>query len=274
MIADLRADSQRWRQEQRQNGVSGRKSPIAYDISGITEPDPYLEVYVGSRTYDESNAGRVQRDGNSPSIDAYGAPAPPRQRDGRQVDTRRPTGDAMQIDAPPGRAPQNPAYGQPGYYPPDARGQYPPDPNRYPAQGRAGQYPHDQAMADVYGQPDVQGRYPVNYTGQPDRSGAGYTPQAQPAPPGFAREGNYYVPISTGYGQQPGVIATSGPEGYYGGQHPPPQQRGPGQSNQRGQQRDPAYDNPNYAYPSPAPTVAGPQEQFPNPPRGRFASLR
>lgn len=282
MIADLRADSQRWRQEQRQTGVGGSKNPIVCDMSGITVPDPFLDNYVGSKTYDESNAARIQRrDGNSPSVDGYGAPVPPVQMDGRRVDARRQPVDPMQIDAPTGRAPQSQAYGQQGYYQQDSRGQYQQDP-RYAGQGRGQGYPQDQPMADVYGQPDTYGRYPVNPSyAQQDRSAPGYPQPAQGPPPGYARQGEFYVPITSGYGQ-PGMIATSGPDtGYYGGQQQPQPGRGPGQANQRDPRapRDPTYGQADYnPYPSPAQTVTSmnttPRETFVNPAQQPFVFCR
>lgn len=132
MIADLRADSTRWRQEQRQTGVGSCKYPIVYESSGMTEPDSCIAAYVGSDTFNQSNAAGISR--NSPSLDQYGQPVRGPMT-GRPDDGRRPPPDQMQVDLPPGRPPQGQGYNQPGYYPQDGRGQFPQDPARgYPNQ--------------------------------------------------------------------------------------------------------------------------------------------
>ena len=148
MIADLRADSIRWRQEQRQTGVGSCKYPIHYELSGTTEPDPSIAAYVGSDTFNQSNAAGVSR--NSPSLDQYGRPAP---MQGRPDDGRRPPPDQMQVDGPGGRAPPGQGYNQPGYYPQDGRGAFPQDPARgYAAQSN--QRPAGPPGDPRYGQQD------------------------------------------------------------------------------------------------------------------------
>lgn len=262
-------------------GTRGSNSPMMFDKSGCTVPDSFLEPYVGSRTYEASSAARAQRrDGDSPSLDAYGVPV---SRSGRnQV-------DPMQID-PPAAQPSR-GYGQPSQttrgYQPD-NGVYSPqgrererDRDRYPDAGRT-QFPQDQQMTDY-------GRMPVttSYGQDPRYATAGY-PQNDGAPPGYVREGNYYVPITSSYGQ-PSIMATGRPEpqqypsaGTFGQPQVPP---GRDPRDQR-DPRDPRYGqsdyidprDPRYAYPSPANTVSSmaPREREPiSSPQAqpRFASI-
>jgi hypothetical protein len=274
MIADLRADSARWRQEQRSTGTRGSTSPIIYDKSGITVPDQLLEPYVGSRTYEQGNASRSQRtNADPPSVEVpYGAP--PTSRSGGRGHV-----DAMQIDTPPVQ-PDRGRYGQAsqparGYQP--ESGAYPPQGgrDRYPDAGRP-PYQQDQPMADAYG------RVPVSqpYGAQDPRYGGNYPQPNDGAPPGYVTQGDYYVPITSGYGQ-PSVMVSSRPEPQayppnpYG-QPPEPQRdaRGP-----RGDARDPRYGQPDYNdasryYPSPATTAASVDARNPisSPPVPRFAS--
>ena len=280
MIADLRADSARWRQEQRMTGTRGSNSPIAYDVSGCTVPDHIVEPYVGSRTYEASSAARQaqRRDGDSPSLDGgYGVPPSSRQGRGQP--------DAMQIDPPvaqPGRG-----YGQPSQptrgYQPD-NGVYPPqgrerERDRYAEPGRA--YQQDQPMSDAYS------RMPTTtaYGQDPRYATAPAYPQNDGAPPGYVREGNYYVPITSSYGQ-PNILAQSRPEpqqypssGTYGQPQVPP---GRDPREQRGDPRDPRYGgqseyDPRYAYPSPATTVTSMapsgREPISSPQQPRFAYI-
>ncbi|KAK5170259.1 uncharacterized protein LTR77_004845 [Saxophila tyrrhenica] len=274
MISDLRADSARWRQEKAATGGRGSSSPSDSNTSGITVPDLLPEPYVGSQTYERGNASQSvrRRDADSPSLGdgAYGVPP---TRSGRGQ------GDAMQIDPP---APQQHAdrgrYGQPshptrgGYQTPDS-GAYPaPGRDRYPDNGRAEPgrptggrpaYQEDQTMSDAYGRPPVSQAF-----GQDTRYGAP-PPANDGAPPGYVRQGDYFVPVS-GYGQPNVMTPTSRPEpqqyipGY--GQPVEPQRdarggRGDIRGDPRGvDPRDPRYGQGDYDasryYPSPATTAA------------------
>lgn len=319
MIADLRADSARWRQEQRIGPVTrGSQSPRVTHQSGNTGPDKIPE-YVGSNTYHNSQAARVprSRDGESPAVEApYGSAVPGAARDRMPmdrmpVDNRMPVDrmatdripinrmpadrmamdrmqdDRMQIDTPPG-PPQDRRYPGNGY---------PPEP-RYPADARG--FPD--ARGPVY-PPQDQSPYgrapPVTSSYAQDsmyaRSGA-YPPQSSDgAPPGYVRQGNYYVPVSSAEPMRtdPSMYGSSHP---YSQQPLQPQrmesrelrgdprdlQRDPRDPRDpRGDPRDPRYaqdysQDPRYAYPSPAATTAslprgGERETVVSPPQQRFA---
>ncbi|CAK4030245.1 Hypothetical predicted protein [Lecanosticta acicola] len=218
MIADLRADSARWRQEQRQTGTR--------------------EPYVGSSTYHASSAGRTshnRRDADSPSVDGpYGLPS------GRE---RIPV-DRMQVDPPPQSR---------GGYPPDSRSAYPPDGRAFPSDSRGyapdgrSSFQPDTPMSGGFG----GGRPPVSAPyGQEPRYAPSYPqPNSDGAPPGYVRQGNYYVPVSS-YEPAPAVPSRS--DNYGPGFGQPPQSREPPP---RGYQQ-PEYADPRYAYPSPAATVS------------------
>ena len=122
MIVDLRADSARWRQEQRATGTRGKsKSASPPSLSGNTEPDMTLEPYVGSTTYQQSSAGRpVRRDGDSPRAADYGA-----SRD--RIPVGRLPVDSMDIDPPTRSSMYTGAPSGRGGYPPDSRHAYPAD---------------------------------------------------------------------------------------------------------------------------------------------------
>ncbi|CZT24021.1 uncharacterized protein RCC_09738 [Ramularia collo-cygni] len=218
MIADLRADSARWRQEQRQTGTR--------------------EPYVGSSTYHASSASRTtqggrREGGNSPSLEGpYGLPSSSRDR--IPVDNR------MQIDPPP------PSRG----YQPESRVPYPPDGRAFPVENRG--YAPDSRSSYQPEPAGFGGRVPVSVPfGQEPRYAPSYPQSNDGAPPGYVRQGNYYVPISS-YEPAPSIPSRSeqyGP-GAFGGQ---PQQRN--------EPRDPRYQqpeyaDPRYAYPSPAATVS------------------
>ncbi|EME45805.1 hypothetical protein DOTSEDRAFT_44050 [Dothistroma septosporum NZE10] len=222
MIADLRADSQRWRQEQRQTGTR--------------------EPYVGSSTYHASSAGRTsnnRRDADSPSVDGpYGIPA---SRERIPV-------DRMQIDPP------QPSRG--GAYPPENRATYQPDGRAFPPESRGyaepgrSSYQPDSSMSSAFG-----GRPPVSAPyGQEPRYAPSYPPQpsGDGAPPGYVRQGNYFVPISS-YEPTPSVPARSDNFGPGYGQPPPPP---PGRDPRDPRYQQPEYADPRYAYPSPAATVS------------------
>ncbi|KAI7194623.1 hypothetical protein KC363_g2038 [Hortaea werneckii] len=250
MIADLRADSARWRQEQRMTGTRGSNSPVMVDMSGFTVPDNFIEPYVGSSTYQASTAGRPPpRSGDSPSVDGpYG---PPPSRGERMpasrmpVAERIPVADRMDIDsssAPqPGRR-----YGHPD------RG-YPSDSRPYPAESRS-PYQAEPPMSASFGRTPVTTAY-----AQDSRYAPSYpTPSNDGAPPGYVRQGNYYVPVST-YEAAPAIAPSRSDVPKYGA--------GPyGQPPSSGRDsRDPRYggqpdysDNRDsrYAYPSPAATVS------------------
>lgn len=257
MIADLRADSARWRQEQRQTGTRGSHSPKLRSMSGITVPDPSIEPYVGSSTYHASSASRTttggRREGDSPSVDGpYGLP--PSSRDRIPVDNR------MQIDpAPPSRG-----------YQPESRVPYPPDGRAFPVENRG--YAPDGRSSYQPEPAGFGGRVPVSAPfGQEPRYAPSYPQSNDGAPPGYVRQGNYYVPISS-YEPAPSIPSRSDQygSGGFGGQ---PQQ-------QRNEPRDPRYQqpeyaDPRYAYPSPAATVssvsARDREPIPAPQQSRLA---
>lgn len=108
MIADLRADSARWRQEQRKGAVTrGSQSPRVTHQTGNTAPDMMPE-YVGSNTYHNSQAARVprSREGDSPAVEApYGSSVTgARDRmpvDRMPIDSRMPGADRMATDRIP-----------------------------------------------------------------------------------------------------------------------------------------------------------------------------
>ncbi|KAF2171847.1 hypothetical protein M409DRAFT_63403 [Zasmidium cellare ATCC 36951] len=225
MIADLRADSARWRQEQRQTGTR--------------------EPYVGSSTYHASSASRTshnRRDGDSPSVDGpYGLPA---SREARIPVERMQ--DRMQIDPPPQVSR--------GGFQPDSRAPYPPDGRAFPSDGRGyapdgrSSFPSDAPMSSG----GFNGRPPVSapYGGQEPRYAPSYPQSNDGAPPGYVRQGNYYVPVSS-FEQTPSVPSRAdnyGPGSF--GQ--PPQGREPRDA----RYQQPEYADPRYAYPSPAATVS------------------
>lgn len=259
MIADLRADSTRWRQEQRQTGTRGSHSPKVHNNSGIPEPDPPLESYVGSSTYQASSASRTapssRRDGgDSPSVDGpYGLP--PSSRERIPVDNR------MQID------PSQPSRGG---YQPDSRVPYPPDGRAFPVENRG--YAPDGRSSYQPEPAGFGGRVPMSAPfGQEPRYAPSYPQSNDGAPPGYVRQGNYYVPVSS-YEPAPSIPGRQEQygQGAFGG--PPPQQRGEPRD-PRYQQ--PEYSDPRYAYPSPAATVssvsARDREPIPAPQTARLA---
>lgn len=243
MIADLRADSQRWRQEQHQTGTQGNNSPRRVGKSGTTAPDSLLGSYADSNTRDRSRMNPTG--GSTQAIDeAY--------IQSRQGGPMRPPADPMQMDLSGNRMPQD-QYGQPAYYSQEDRGQqYGADPNRgFAPQGRGqAPYPPD---PNIYGVPDQRGRLPMHPPGQ-ERAPQGYR---HPGPPqGYVQEGQYYVPVTSNYVQS-NTMAPSGPDqyDYRGGQQPAPQ-RDPRNAPQPGYGGQ-GYNNVN-PYPNSAPTNADP----------------
>lgn len=285
MIADLRADSSRWRQEQRMTGTRGSNSPVVMDImSGITVPDICIEPYVGSSTYQAANSGRpLRRQGDSPSVEGPYGPPPSRDRmpAGRMpVSERIPVSDSMDID-PPSVPQSDRRYGghsdRAGYQP-DSRA-YPSDSRAYPSDSRSGYQPEPAS----YGRPPVTSSYAQDsrYAHAPNYSGG--PPSNDGAPPGYVRQGNYYVPVSSAYetGAPAMPPSRSEPPQYAAGPYGQPPSSG------RADPRDPRYGgqseysdprDPRYAYPSPAATVssvsARDREPVASPPAPRFASYR
>lgn len=318
MIADLRADSARWRQEQRIGPVArGSQSPRVTHLAGNTEPD-MMPDYVGSKTYHNSQAARVprSRDGDSPAVEApYGSSVPSnRDRmpvDRMPVDSRMPVDrmpvdripvsrmpadrmaidrmqdDRMQIDTPSGPS-------QDRRYQADRNG-YPSD-RRYGADARGYSDVRDARDARTSYPPQEQPPFgraaPVTSSYTQDsmyaRSGAQSSQTSDGAPPGYVRQGNYYVPISSA--EQPRTD--------YGGSHPYSQPAQPQRMDTRmdtREMRDPRdtprdprdardhrdprygqdYQDPRYAYPSPATTTAslprGEREPIAKPHQQRFA---
>nr|POF07149.1 hypothetical protein CFP56_31773 [Quercus suber] len=244
MIADLRADSTRWRQEQRASGTRGIYNPNGSGHSGFAVPDVDVESYEGSVTYHASSAATSinNRTGDSPRAPEYGVSG---VRDQRMPSSRIP--DGMDIDQPM----QNPrAYPQDRAYPPQRNGFAPGNPARAPGPFPGNDYPPEQPP---YGRVPVSSpAYGVNqgYPPPPLTNG-----NNDGAPPGYVRQGNYYVPVSS-Y-EQPGSSMPSRPEppSQYGpgyGQPPPNQRNDPRGYGQPEYKNDPAR----FAYPSPATTVS------------------
>lgn len=136
-------------------------------------------------------------------------------------------------------------------------------------------------MQDAYGS-----RAPVTaaFGGDPRYAPAGYPDQNPGIPQG------YYMPVTSGYPSQP-IMAPSGqdprqypPQAF--GQPPPPNARDSRDHRDHRDQRDPRdpryggqeYNDPRYAYPSPAATVssvaAREREPISSPQQPRFASHR
>lgn len=153
-------------------------------------------------------------------------------------------------------------------YPPDARA-YPPEVRAYPGDVRSPYQPEP-----VQGYP-VGARQPVTtYTSQDPRYASAYS-TGDGAPPGYVRQGNYYVPVS-GYEVQPGLTGRPLEPQYTNGGYAQPSAQGR-------DPRDPRYGSapeyadprdPRYAYPSPALTTVPPsreREPVISPPQARFA---
>ena len=263
MISDLRADSARWRQEQKQTGAGGSHSPLDSSKPGITVPDLLLG-YSESMTYQRGNAaahtssqasGR-RRDADSPSMVDTPYGAPPTRTSRGQLD--RGQVDAMQIDPPVAQA-----HADRGRYAAAqaTRGGYQPGPDvgaypapgrdagrdRYPEQGRpvGGRpaYQEDQPMMDAYGRPPATSSY-----AQEPRYAGNLPPPNDGVPAGYVRQGDYYVPSTSGYGQAP-MMATSRPEpqqypsGVYGQPADPQREPRGGRGDIRGDIRgDPRVD--------------------------------
>ena len=287
MIADLRADSQRWRQEQRSTGTRGSHSPVMLDKSGCTVPDRCIGPYEASSTYHQSSAGRVQRrDADSPSLESPYQGMPP-SRERLPSDRRPPPADAMQIDPPSAPQPDRRGYAQPG------RGGYPQDSRGFAPQQDSRNYPQDTMMQDTYGRPPVTSsyasdpRYAPSYPQQGNDAVMSGFGRPQPPP------GNYYpTPATSSYESMPAMLGRpQDPSQYPGAQYGQPQQQ-PGRQDhyreQRGERPDPrdpryagrGYDprDPSDAYPSPAATVssvnARDREPITSPPNPRFAYSR
>lgn len=298
MISDLRSDSGRWRQEQRTTGTRGSSSPLLFEMSGITVPDKLLESYVGSSTYHASSAATAgrpdRRHGDSPSVDGppYGLPPSARDRERLQSNRMPPSridSDRMDIDPPmipqPERRHREPERG----YQPEPRG-YAPDGRAYPQESRPSYQP-EQPLPSGYG-----GRQPVtsSYPQDPRYATSNY-PANDGAPPGYVRQGNFYVPISA-YEAPPAMppSRSEAPQYQPGPYGQPPLQgrdargdprgdpRGDLRGDPRGDPRDPRYtgqpdysSDPRYAYPSPAATTvsvsARDREPITSPPQPRFA---
>ena len=277
--------------------------------------------YVGyshSKTYRDLQAARVprSRDGDSPAVEVpYEYPVP-RNRDRMPVDrmpvdsrmpvdrmpvdripvSRMPADrmaidrmqdDRMQIDTPSGPS-------QDRRYQADRNG-YPSD-RRYGADARGYSDVRDARDARTSYPPQEQPPFgraaPVTSSYTQDsmyaRSGAQSSQTSDGAPPGYVRQGNYYVPISSA--EQPRTD--------YGGSHPYSQPAQPQRMDTRmdtREMRDPRdtprdprdardhrdprygqdYQDPRYAYPSPATTTAslprGEREPIAKPHQQRFA---
>ena len=285
MLADLRADSVRWRQEQRSTGTRGSRSPVVLDKTGFTVPDLYLGEYGDSKTHHQSNGrGVPRRDADSPALEGQYGGAPSRERlPAAREERRAQPVDPMQIDPPIPQPDRRYAQQQqPG------RGGYPPEPRFPPVQDNRS-YPPDAMMSDAYGRPPVTSSYV---------QGPGYAPSYPQPPndggmPAFGRQpppGNYYTPVSSSYDAMPSMPGRPQDNIPYGGGPPiygqPQQQPQQPQRQEYRDQRDPRdsrepryggreYD-PSHAYPSPAATISTPRErdQVTSPGQSRFASSR
>lgn len=294
MIADLRADSARWRQEQRTTGTRGSNSPTVHEVSGFTVPDLLLDPYEGSQTYHNSAASGgsgARREprrggGDSPIVDGpYTAPPPSRsERERERIPASRvPAADRMDID-PPVMSPPDRRYPQERGYPPDPRAAYQPDSRAYPADSRA--YQRGQPPPTTYGPPPVT---TAAYSQDP-RYAPSYPPSNDSAPPGYVRQGDYYVPVSSSYDPTPIMPPSRSEPPQYGsgpyGQPPAPpgrdprDPRDPRDLRDPRDPRDPRYGqpeapDPRYAYPSPAATVSSvSRDHITSPQQPRFAPHR
>jgi len=311
MIADLRADSARWRQEQRVGPVArGSQSPRVTHLAGNTAPD-MMPDYVGSKTYHNSQAARVprSRDGDSPAVEAPYGSSVPSNRDRMPVD-RMPIDSRMPVDRMP--VDRIPVSRMPAERmaidrmddrmqidPPSAPTQdrrYQADRNGYPSDPRYGA--DTRGYSDARDARDPRTSYPAqeqapygrgtpvtsSYTQDSmyARSGAQSSQPSDGAPPGYVRQGNYYVPISSA--EQPRTD--------FGSSHPYSQPAQPQRMESREMRdprdvardsrdhRDPRYgqdyaQDPRYAYPSPATTTAslprGERDSIAKPQQQRFA---
>ena len=255
-------------------GTRGSNSPVVYDLSGITVPDPVLEPYVGSNTFQTSGATRgtaaPRRDADSPSVDGPYAVPPSRgdprsdrgdrdrdarmERERNQVSRRQPP-DAMDIDPPP--ISERDRYGNPIAQPRAYQDRVYAEARGFPPNRSA--YPQDQQMAGGYGPPPASSSYV-----QDSRYATSF-PQSDGAPPGYVRQGQFYVPVTNDI--QSGFVAPgrSQPQPYEAGPPYGQSQIQPGRDRERGPDpRDPRYGQPDfdtrdtsrYAYPSPAATVS------------------
>jgi len=162
MIADLQADSARYRQEQRQSSARGSQSPVMYDVpveaAGVDGP-------------------------------AYGLSHPP----GRIPVPDNRISDRMMLD-PPG-----PPAGRghhSGNYPGDNR-PYLPAERGYPAESRPVTVPGSNGASWMQG--SGRGSIPVSqpYPADQSRYPASYAPPDDGVPPGYVRQGGYYVPVGS-----------------------------------------------------------------------------
>ncbi|KAF2768309.1 hypothetical protein EJ03DRAFT_120997 [Teratosphaeria nubilosa] len=240
MIADLRADSSRWRQEQRATGTR--------------------EPYVGSSTYHASAAGRPdRRAGESPSVDGPYGNAPSRERlpaGGNRI----PVSDRMDVDPPSGM---------------DRR--YGGQPDRGDPYGGRPSYPVDTRPGYPQEQPVYSRAPPSSASYAPDpryAPSSGFASSNDGAPPGYVRPGNYYVPVST-YEPAPSMPSRSELPNYGNAYGQPGQPSSRDARDPRYGQPD--YADPRYAYPSPAATItsvsARDRDPIASPPQPRFASL-
>ncbi|KAF2725253.1 hypothetical protein K431DRAFT_99567 [Polychaeton citri CBS 116435] len=245
MLADLKADSARWRQEQQQTGNR--------------------DGYVGSTTYHNSGAstgrgpGPQRRPGgDSPTVEG---PFPvPSARSDRMPTPREnipvSSVDDMDVDMTAAMPSDRRYQGRP--YPQQDNRAYTADGNRVPYDGRG--YNPEQPIAGSYGRPPVpapygqEPRFPSNF---PQANGGG-------APQGYAQPG-YYVPVSS-YDPPAGIPGRADPSQYASGpygQPPPRNDRDPRDA--RDPRVDPRYQpdfaDPRYAYPSPVPTVVNPRDR-------------
>jgi hypothetical protein len=277
-----------------------------------------MPEYVGSNTYHNSQAASVprSRDGGSAAVEAPYGSSVPSARDRVPVD-RMPMDSRMPVDRmPTDRIPVNrmPADRMPmdrmddrmQIDPPSG----PPQDRRYQAD-RSGYPPEQRYGTDARGFPDTRPGYPPQdqapYGRAPPvtssytqdtmyaRSNAYPPPVNDGAPPGYVRQGNYYVPVSSA--EQPMRPDPS----MYGGSHPYGQpmqpQRIEGVRDPRDPRdprdlqldsrdprdpRDPRYAQdypqvPRYAYPSPGATTAslprGERDTAASPQQQRFATL-
>lgn len=222
MIADLRADSARWKQERRSTGKR--------------------ESYLSFNTYHASSIPRpVVRHGDSPVLEGANS-LPTTSKDSIQT-SRMPQSriefDRMDIDPP--RTDRG--------YPQESRGN-PPDIRAYPPEST-------QAYAPEPPMPTACVQDPRHATSKYQANDG--------APPGYVRQGNYYVSIAPYKAQsamQPnGAQPQYQPQAY--GQPLPPSRDIRGNPRYAGDPRDPRYagqpnySDPRYAHPGPGAVTLG-----------------
>ena len=150
----------------------------------------------------------------------------------------------MQIDP---AAPQPRGYQPERTYQPEPRPSYPAE-RGYAPDNRA-PYQPEGSMPAGYGRPPVSSSY-----GQDPRYSPSYQQASEVVPPGYMRQGNFFVPVPSSYDPAiPMPPSRSDPPQFAQGAYGQPQ---PGRDPREGRFQQPEYPDPRYAYPSPATTVS------------------